>query len=77
MGQSVILKTSFEPTIISPDGKRYNPVSIGNKGYLFTSTEKPGIYEISDGITTRDYISVNPDPTEALLEALESVLAKG
>jgi len=72
MGQSVIIKTSFEPTIISPDGKRYNPVSIGNKGYLFTRTEKPGIYEISDGITARGYISVNPDPTEALLEALES-----
>jgi len=70
--QVVVIKAPFKPCVISPEGKRYFTDSIGDNRYLFRQTGRPGIYGVSDGTGIRGYISVNPDPTEALLDTLKT-----
>jgi len=70
MDQKIILEIPFKPVIYSPDNRKYIPLSLGNNKYLFTNTEKSGIYEIWDEFRLRGYISVNPDPAESYLDTL-------
>ncbi len=72
MDEPVVIKASSEPVVITPNNKRYKPTSIGDNRYLFTQTGKPGIYRVSPGTSEERCISVNPYPSESMLDTLKA-----
>ena len=69
-GEPIIISSSFEPEIISPKGKKYYPIELGNGNYIFKQTEERGIYKLVAGNRTIGLVAVNAHPSESRLESL-------
>jgi hypothetical protein len=70
LDEPVIIKSSFSPAIINPEGSEYRMDSVNGNVYIFRKTKTCGFYKIIDGKTTIGLVSVNTHPSESKLESL-------
>jgi hypothetical protein len=70
LDEPIIIKSSFLPKIINPEGKENQMDAIKENVFLSKETKKCGIYRITDGKATRGLIAANTPTSESKLESL-------
>lgn len=66
----VMIKSTSNPSVISPKGQNYEPYLVNDKNYIFRETEERGFYKIKEGKRNKGLIAVNTHPSESQLESL-------
>ncbi len=70
LDEPIIIRSSFSPTIINPEGGEYKMDAVSGNVYIFRKTKTCGFYRITDGMATKGLVAVNTNPSESKLESL-------